>query len=181
MNMGTVGYIARSVPPFIKNGGNFGRCSICEGSSFFARLGTWLRDNYRCVRCNSIPRQRALFVVLEEYFPNWRDLQIHESSPSSCASFRKFSNECPQYTPSQYFLDIEPGSVHRGFRREDLGNQSFDDEELDLVVTQDVLEHLLEPLDAFKEIHRTLLACPPKTVPDDLRVRPTTGLVRWPG
>jgi len=43
-----------------------------------------------------------------------------------------------------------------GFRCEDLAQQTFDDESFDIVITQDVLEHLLEPCKAFQEIYRTL-------------------------
>jgi ubiquinone/menaquinone biosynthesis C-methylase UbiE len=41
-------------------------------------------------------------------------------------------------------------------RREDLENLTFGDEEFDLTITQDVLEHLLDPSAAVKEISRTL-------------------------
>lgn len=43
-----------------------------------------------------------------------------------------------------------------GVRREDLENQSFEDESFDLHVTQDVFEHLFNPAAAFREIARTL-------------------------
>jgi SAM-dependent methyltransferase len=48
------------------------------------------------------------------------------------------------------------GATHQGFRCEDLARQTFDDGSFDLVITQDVLEHLLEPTQAFSEISRTL-------------------------
>ena len=43
-----------------------------------------------------------------------------------------------------------------GFRCEDLENLSFGDESFDLVITQDVMEHVLDPSVAFAEIGRTL-------------------------
>ena len=44
----------------------------------------------------------------------------------------------------------------KGFRNEDLEQQTFADDEFDLVVTSDVMEHIYEPDKAFKEIYRTL-------------------------
>src|SRR6185436_772973 len=43
-----------------------------------------------------------------------------------------------------------------GFRSENLEAQTFADSSFDLVVTQDVLEHVLHPDRAFSEIARTL-------------------------
>jgi len=43
-----------------------------------------------------------------------------------------------------------------GVRCEDLENLSFEDESVDLHVTQDVFEHLFNPAAAFREIARTL-------------------------
>jgi SAM-dependent methyltransferase len=44
----------------------------------------------------------------------------------------------------------------RGFRNEDIENQTFPDGSFDLVVTQDVMEHIFNPAKAFAEIARTL-------------------------
>ncbi|MQA92898.1 MAG: methyltransferase domain-containing protein, partial [Gemmatimonas sp.] len=63
---------------------------------------------------------------------------------------------CAAYQATHYFPDKPPGEVHRGFRNEDLAHQTFEDETFDLVITQDVMEHILEPWAAFAEIARTL-------------------------
>ncbi len=46
--------------------------------------------------------------------------------------------------------------MRRGIRCENLEDQTFADESFDLVITQDVLEHVLHPEKAFAEIARTL-------------------------
>jgi SAM-dependent methyltransferase len=43
-----------------------------------------------------------------------------------------------------------------GFRNENLENQTFCEEEFDIVITQDVFEHIYNPEKAFSEIARTL-------------------------
>jgi len=139
----------------VRRGVHFGQCPVCEKKTAYVKRGPWLRDQYHCVRCLSIPRQRALVQVLHDFIPNWKSRSIHESSPSG-PTFRKFSAECLRYVPTQYFPNIQPGTVYRGFRCEDLANQTFDDESFDIVITQDVLEHLVEPVRGLTEICRTL-------------------------
>lgn len=123
--------------------------------TLFVETGPWLRDQYLCARCLSIPRFRALMRVLGERVPNWRDLDVHESSPSGAAS-AKMARECRRYVPTRWFADTPPGTVKDGFRCENLERQTFADGSFDLVVTQDVFEHVLDAAAAFAEIARTL-------------------------
>lgn len=138
-----------------KRGFRVGYCPVCGERTLFFKTGDWLRDHFFCVRCRSIPRGRALFLVLSEQFPNWRELIIHESSPGS-PTYEFFSAANANYVPTRFFPNIAPGTTHHGFRCEDLARQTFGNETFDMVVTQDVLEHLLEPGAAFREIARTL-------------------------
>lgn len=132
-----------------------GWCPICERKTVFYKRGAWLRDDLRCIMCNSIPRWRAIIFVMNTYFPDWRTLSIHESSPGGASSI-KIKKECNNYTPTHYFPDCKPGSFNKGFRCENLEDQSFPDETFDLVITQDVLEHVFDPAKALIEIRRTL-------------------------
>jgi SAM-dependent methyltransferase len=94
---------------------------------------------------------------MEKFFPQWRDLTIHESSPvSGRGASRRLANEAPGYVPSYYYPNVAAGEMVKGVRCEDLENLSFDDESFDLHLTQDVFEHLFNPAAAFREIARTL-------------------------
>jgi hypothetical protein len=132
-----------------------GECPICERATVFLKASEWLRDHYYCARCLSLPRFRAVIRVLGERFPDWRGLAIHESSPAGPAS-AKLARECTRYTATQFFPDVEPGGTKAGQRCEDLERQTFGDAAFDLVVTQDVFEHVLDPGRAFAEVARTL-------------------------
>lgn len=112
----------------------------------------WLRDNYICTKCFSIPRQRHLQFILDSYFKGWEDLAIHESSPSNDL----ISRYCKCYSSSQYFDGIELGSMNNGSRCENLEKMSFSDATFDIFVTQDVLEHVFDPGKATQEIMRVL-------------------------
>ena len=65
-----------------------GFCPVCELPATFAAKDPWLRDHFLCQTCNAQPRERALFSVLTQLRPNWRELAIHESSPGTAASRR---------------------------------------------------------------------------------------------
>ncbi|MFH0784649.1 MAG: class I SAM-dependent methyltransferase [Pseudomonadota bacterium] len=156
-------------------------CSICKKTTFFYEEGPWIREKDRCVRCGSIPRWRVLFHVLETRVPDWKDLSIHESSPYGAVS-EKLQTGCSRYMPTHYFPDVESGSYKNDFRCENLEKQSFEDCSFDLVITQDVLEHVSSPQLVFQEIHRTLKKGGKHifTVPRD-RSQPTSPRVKFNG
>jgi SAM-dependent methyltransferase len=134
-----------------------GTCPICEKPVRFYATGPWYRDQLVCGSCWSIPRERALICVLQMLYPTWGELSIHESSPGGKSS-AKIKAQCPSYTESQFDRSIPFGTMHpiRGYRSEDLENQTFQNETFDIVITQDVFEHLFQPDKAIQEIARTL-------------------------
>ena len=134
---------------------NLGVCSICERRTLFVEESSWLRDHYLCARCRSVPRWRALIEVLNNSFPEWRKGKILESSPGGPAS-DKLQRECFRYVPTHYFPGQLPGSHVGGVRCENLERLTFPEESFDLVITQDVFEHVLNPGKAFKEVARVL-------------------------
>ena len=69
---------------------------------------------------------------------------------------RRLANEAPGYITSQYYPGVPPGTIVNGVRCENLEQMTFDNETLDLHITQDVFEHLFDPAAAFCEIARTL-------------------------
>jgi len=135
---------------------NEGYCPICEADAKFEAPGGWLRDSYKCTACGSIPRERALMKVINTHFPEWRTATVHESSPGARGATVKLKNGCENYIPSQYFPEKENGSLIGKTRVEDLEALTFEDESIDLHISQDVLEHVFDPAAVFSEINRTL-------------------------
>ena len=131
---------------------NPGWCTCCRAETDFVETGVWLRDQYLCVRCRSIPRLRAINHTLDTYFPEWADAQIHESSPSN-DFVRRY---CRQYSSSYYYEGVSPGSQHLGNRCENLEQLTFADGTFDLFITQDVFEHVFRPDLASREIMRVV-------------------------
>jgi len=135
-----------------------GFCPICECGVTFSATDTWFRDYLLCSLCGSIPRERALMRVIAECFPNYKELTIHESSPVNRGTSKKLRQECSDYSTSHYFEQVPSGQEdpHTGFRCESLEALTFEDDSFDLLVTQDVMEHVFNPDRAFREICRVL-------------------------
>lgn len=133
-----------------------GYCPCCEKKVLFQAYNSWLRDYFICNNCHSIPRERALMVTIEKYFPNWKNLGIHESSPGGRGASVRLKNNVKNYVASQYYPNKPIGSIVNDYINQDLENQTFSDESFDIVVSQDVMEHVYNPEKAFCEIARTL-------------------------
>jgi SAM-dependent methyltransferase len=151
----TAGRLYPALRHGIRRGVVFGYCPICERRTVFFKEGDWLRDQFKCIRCLSIPRWRAMVFVIDSFFPRWRELSIHESSPGGAAS-DKLARECHQCVQTHWFADVPLGGMRGGYRCEDLERQTFPDAAFDLVVSQDVFEHVLDPARGFAEVARTL-------------------------
>jgi hypothetical protein len=134
---------------------SYGYCPVCEQRTFFAHLGAEARLSDRCVRCGSLPRWRAVIHTLQNQYPNWRNLHIHESSPYGAAS-DKLERECQYYLGSHYMPNVKWGDYKGKYRSEDISHQTFGSAVFDLVISLDVFEHVLHPIDGFIEIERTL-------------------------
>ena len=162
---------------------NTGYCSICRAQRVFTATGEWLRDQYLCAGCGSIPRQRALVHVLDTIRPDWPALTIHESSPT----LDYFARTCRSYSCSYFFGDTPPGEYKGDQRCENLEALTFANDSFDVFITQDVLEHVVRPAPALGEImrvlrsgglhifttpkHRDLLESRPRVEPDGQGVR----------
>jgi len=133
-----------------------GHCPCCDHDVTFSSSNSWLRDYFVCSNCHSLPRERALMLTIQKHYPNWKDLTIHESSPENRGASLKLKRYCKNYTSTQYYADRPFGSMVNDHRNEDLENQTFQDAVFDLIITQDVMEHVYDPQKAFFEIARTL-------------------------
>ncbi|MFN0160467.1 MAG: hypothetical protein ACKVQQ_04505, partial [Burkholderiales bacterium] len=83
--------LTKSIKPALKSSGH---CPTCNQNVHFVARGAKLRDQFRCSHCGSIPRERALMVAIDTYYPHWRALTIHESSPGDYGASRRLASEC---------------------------------------------------------------------------------------
>jgi SAM-dependent methyltransferase len=152
-------FIAKSLELILPKGFYFsqkGYCPCCDRSVVFVSYNNWLRDYFICTNCKSIPRERALMLMIEKHYPNWKNLKIHETSPVNRGASLKLKRTCDFYSTSQYYPNEIQGIEINGFRNENLENLTFPEQSFDIIVSQDVMEHIYNPDKAFREIARTL-------------------------
>ena len=132
----------------------------CGLKSIFKSDMRWFRDGYKSKACNTFPRERAMAFVLQTFAPHWPHAHIHESSPNQIGLSRAVRKRAKGgYTASQYYPSLSCGEKIPEFSAVslDLENQHcIEDNTFDLVLTQDVFEHIYDAAAAFKEIARTL-------------------------
>ena len=134
-----------------------GYCPCCNQQTKFIATEYWLRDFYRCQKCGSIPRNRALMYVLKKCVPDLKEKKIHESSPTDFLKEQRIK-EYPNYSYSYFYPNLSLGQTL------DVGNASnqnlekitFEDNTFDVFITEDVMEHVFRPIDVYKEIYRVL-------------------------
>ena len=143
------------------------RCSICgEEVVFEIEKGFSLREAV-CPACGGSRRSRDLAkAVVETFCPAGaaplaeslgclENLSIYESQ--ACGSVHQCLRGLPHYVCSEYLDGVPHGSMdERGVRCEDIENLMFADNSFDLVITQDVFEHVRNPYSGFMEVRRVL-------------------------
>ena len=135
---------------------HYGYCPICASPTKFVAREQWFRDHYFCERCGSMPRQRALTLVLEDAVPNWRDVDDPRSPHRPARRRIGCARSVPSYLASHCYPGVPAGTLHQGFRCEDLEQLTFADGRFELVMTQEVFEHVFDYRRAFREVMRTV-------------------------
>ncbi|MEW6003074.1 MAG: glycosyltransferase, partial [Nitrospirota bacterium] len=143
-----------------------GLCTVCGEQTFFTKSGENLRETFICKNCGSNSRNRHLAKVLckavggknisslTELVTHYPYLKIYEAQASG--SINSILKGLDGYICSEFFSDVKPGSSEKGTRCEDLQNLSFTEKSFDMVISQDVFEHVRDPWLAFKEVYRVL-------------------------
>ena len=147
-------------------------CNVCRDTRTFVLKrqggeptdGVWpidWRESTLCEGCGMTSRQRAMLHHVEGLLrnelagPRRRVLLLEQVTP-----FHDRLNgrvEGVEVIGSEFVgADAVPGSQHGSYRHENVQDLSFADGALDLVVSNDVLEHVPEPEIAFRELARVL-------------------------
>lgn len=118
-------------------------------------IGSGYRQNNVCPRCNSLDRDRLIYVFLAQKTNIFTaPIKILHVAPEGC--IRAMLTELPNIT---YLSGLK---YHQGFYYEkkstilDITNLTFDDESFDVIICNHVLEHISDDLKAISELYRVL-------------------------
>lgn len=142
------------------------KCFICgQISDFTVPEGFTLLREAACSNCGSSVRNSdtarvATKVTLESEIPlvkaNNRLKRFKILEAAASGPIHNALKNLAGYTAFEFFDDIPCGDYKDGVLCNDLQNLTFENNSFDLIITQDVLEHVEDPLKAFKEIKRVL-------------------------
>lgn len=152
---------------FIKNARwhCLGKCTICGKSSLFLCLydPAEARNQMSCIFCHSSSRKRHVAKIIKDIFclsgpfKNITTAGISIYNTENEDIFSRYLAEYEDYYCSSYWPDVLPGTeIRPNVSCQDLQHLSFPDEKFDLVITEDVLEHVRDDGAAFMEIYRVL-------------------------
>lgn len=147
-----------------------GFCHVCGRRTLFftkdAEQRGHVRESMFCLRCKSVSRKRHLAkLVLETFAPHARSLaearsELRKLSIYSAVSgdqiYRALGEGNENYVCSEFFPGVAEGETRGGVLCQNLERLTFADSRFDLVLTEDVLEHVRRPDDALREIRRVL-------------------------
>ncbi len=123
------------------------RCRHCGGSRRNSHMAAAI------VRVLA-PQQAASVRSLREIAGILRNKRIYHTAAQGL--LHTVLHKLPGYVCSEFFPGVTPGTLVKDVRCEDLTALTFPNSCFDLVISEDVLEHVFAPERAFREIHRVL-------------------------
>lgn len=144
-----------------------GICTVCGRKTLFLDMALIPRESYKCLICRSISRNRHVAKIMCELFkvPKPYSLKAFVAQNPGLSIFEAQARGpihdqlrgMPNYICSEYLPNVPRGRCSaEGVRSEDLQALTFQDRSHDLVITQDVFEHIRDVPAAMNEIHRIL-------------------------
>lgn len=174
-----------------------GICNLCGAKGRFAPVeGRTTRESYPCPVCRASLRYRDQAALVVDEFGKGRTISLRSLVANGLLDglavyeaaihgpFVNLFRKLPGYVQSYYWPERPRGSVdQRGVRCEDLTALTLPSNAFDLVLTSDVLEHVLGCGEALAEITRVLkpggvhIFSIPTQWPMSPRSEPRVGLV----
>ena len=142
------------------------KCYICgETTNFCIADDASLLREATCSNCrasirNSDTAKLIVTVLLgsavsiSECMEELQNFKILECSASGV--IHDLLKNLKGYVCFEYFDDVPIGQMKSGILCDDLEKLTFDDESFDLIISQDVIEHIVDKDKAFSEINRVL-------------------------
>lgn len=130
-------------------------CPICNTEGQFKDFGiTLLRKSVQCPNCNSLERHRLLYFIYKKYFLNTEKvIKVLHTAPEKCIYDVICKNPNIDYTP----IDLCPEKYKFcQCKKEDITNLSFTENTFDFVLSNQVMEHILDEKKYISELLRVL-------------------------
>lgn len=120
------------------------------------KIPNW-RERLVCPNCNLNNRMRLTYHIIKEKFPDFNELSVYATEQTTIL-FRLLKKLNPQLIGSEFLgNEVPSGYINQnGLRNEDFTHLSFKDEQFDLILSLEVLEHIPDYKKAISESFRVL-------------------------
>lgn len=146
------------------------KCLVCGARTLVHSIRTEnLRETGICNSCQATNRQRQIAYTLLHAVRPWSGRPLAALPDLACIdNLTLYNTEArgpvhdalhgmPGYLCSFYYGDdYTSGQLVNGIMHQDVMALSFEDASIDLVVSSDVFEHVADPYQGHREIHRVL-------------------------
>lgn len=148
----------------------FSYCPVCGLHGLFRSYAPrdfpCKRNDFICQHCSSIGRNRHVAIATLQAFKERTSaaslidfaLNFDGRIYITCVKEAVFEalKSGKDVVSSEYVDGVEPGLKRDGILCQDIQHTTFGDDTFDLIITEDVLEHVPQPERAFTEIRRIL-------------------------
>jgi len=114
------------------------------------------REHLNCMQCSVVNRVRGSLHLFQQVFNVDQSHKIYLTE-NVTQNYNWLAQRYPHLQGSEYFVgDFKSGDLNNGILHQDVQNLSFQNDTFDYVLSFDVLEHVPEPEEAFREFYRIL-------------------------
>lgn len=141
--------------------GSVGICTVCGRISYFIMFFDNHREFGNCIFCRASNRKRQICYLLRKELKIGNIGKITTTASilnaESSGGFHNSLKHNINYISSEYFGDpYKSGEIVNGTLHVNLLNTHFEDNAFNYILTSDVMEHIPDPYQAFREIYRIL-------------------------
>lgn len=131
-------------------------CFYCNKKRVFilSKNITEKRGAY-CIVCSSGLRNNLVLEILGKYLKE-DSIVYNTASVGNVYHYLKNKMNSNNFYYSDYYENEKLGAMINGIRNENLENLTFENEKFDIVISEEVFEHITDYKKAFKEIERVL-------------------------
>lgn len=143
-----------------------GYCNICRKPAVFLLTKSFaeMRDHQECLACGSKGRNRHLAKCLVDEFrvrgirrlSDFRGSNLTVYVAASTGSVASGLGEAENIIRSEYFSDCPPGTTKDGVLCQDIQRLTLADGSIDVVITEEVFEHVRDFEAGFREVYRVV-------------------------
>lgn len=129
-------------------------CPICKNKNVFMPFGIVQRPNAQCPVCRGVERHRFLYYIYQkEFLEKKSPIKIMHTAPEKCISDLILNKKNIEYFPT----DLHPENyTFINCTKEDVTDLTFADESFDFVLSNHVMEHILDEEKFLSELTRVL-------------------------